>query len=139
MAEQLKAPFQFGIDLVLTESSRQFCAIGDARQIEKAAAQRPVTRVPFRRQTIAVAPGVGGIVEGTGIDDRPIEKIIRRIVRIGIGVENIDGAEFADGDDKIVMRPAAAQLIGGSRDVFLVTTKIDGLPKEKPMQTELGF
>ena len=66
------------------------------RQVEDAAANGPAALIPFRCRAIGVAPAVSRVVERSGIDQRPVQKIGLGIVRIPIGVEHIDHGEASD-------------------------------------------
>ena len=73
-----------------------------ARQVEQTAAQAPVAGDPFRRDAIAVAPGIGGIVEGARIHDAPVEEIAARVMGVSVGVENVGDGEFSACQDQRV-------------------------------------
>ena len=61
---------------------------------------KSIARIPFRRRTVGVAPAVGGVVEGTGVDNGPVQEIGFRVVGVAVGVEDVIGAEAAGRDDR---------------------------------------
>jgi hypothetical protein len=75
-------------DLKLVEAI-QLDGVGHDREIKQAATQRPRTLIPFGGRAIGIAPGVRRIVEGAGIDQRPVHEIAARIVRIRDGIEQV--------------------------------------------------
>ena len=93
MAPQIVAALDFADPLDLRECRIEFGVVRDDREIEQAAAQGPVALVPLGGGAVGIAPGVGGIIERCGVDERPIHEIVARIVRIFVGVEDIDNTE----------------------------------------------
>ena len=89
----------------------QFGAVGDDREIEQAAAQGPVSLVPLGGGAVGVTPGVGGIVERAGVDQRPVHEILARILRIFVGIEHVGDRELADGDNQPVGGLRTGELI----------------------------
>ena len=104
------ALFDLADQLELPEGRIEIAAAGaysasrGHRQVEHAAAQRPASLIPFSGRAVGVSPAVAGIVERPGIDQRPVEEIAFRIVRVSVGVEDIDDREAADREHQPVRR-----------------------------------
>src|SRR6202011_5756264 len=94
-------------------------------------ARGPRALVPFGARAHRVPPRIGRIVEGTGVDRRPIQKIPARIVRVLIAVEDTAHAEFAYIEPPPVDTSIAAQLIGLRVDRFPVAGEIHGVADEQ--------
>src|ERR1700719_3822249 len=60
-------------------------------------------------------------------------------MRIGVGVEDIDDREFADGHRHIVGCLRSAELVGAGADQVAVSSEIEPLTEERPLQTEIRF
>ncbi len=118
-AQPIRPHLELGNRRELAETAVQEPAVRHARPIEDAGAQRPPVLRPLGCRTIGEAPGIGGIVEGAGIIDRPVQEIRPRVMSIAVGVENVGHGEFADGQDDIVGQMAAAQLIGARSSVLV--------------------
>jgi len=103
--------FNLSDPLELPELRVELGAVRNDRQIEHAAAQRPGAQIPFGGCAERIAPGFRGVVEGAGIDDRPVQKIAARVVRVLVGIEDIGNAEFSDSEDQSVGRLAGCKLI----------------------------
>ncbi len=93
-------------------------AVGDVGEVEQAIAPGPGLLGPFGGEAIGIAPGVGGIVEGAGVDDRPVEEVLARVVGVAVVVEEIDDGEFAGGEDEAIVGMGRGQLIEVVADVF---------------------
>ena len=99
MSPQGIATLDFADPLELLKCRIEIGAVGDDREIEQSAAYRPASLIPFGSSAISIGPGIGGIIEGAGIDDRPIQEIVAGIVRIFVVIEYVDDGELADGND----------------------------------------
>ena len=104
--------------------------VGHHRQIEYAAAHGPVALIPLGGGAVSKTPGVGGVVQGAGVDQRPIHKVAARIVGVFVGVENVGDGELADGEHQPVRRLRAAELVGRAIHLLRVAAEIDGLADE---------
>ena len=56
---------------------------------------------PFDGGAVGEAPGIGGVVEGPRLEHGVVEEIAARIVRVGVGVENVGDGEAPDGEDDV--------------------------------------
>jgi hypothetical protein len=92
LCPQFVTPLDLTDQLKLTESRIKLCNVRDNRRIEHARAQSPLTFVPFDGTAVGKRPRIGGIIEGSGIDQRPIEEIVAGIVRVLVRIEDIDDA-----------------------------------------------
>ena len=77
-----------------TVGERAVAASGRRRQVEHAGAQRPAPGVPLRGCAVSIAPGVARIVEGAGVDERPVQEVASGAVREFVGVEDVDDGEL---------------------------------------------
>ena len=100
------------------------------RQIEHAAAQSKDALIPFGGRAIGVTPGIAGIVERAGIDQRPVEEIGLRIVGVFVGVEYVDNGELADPQDQAVRRIRLRKQVDVGIGLLRFATEVDGLPDE---------
>src|SRR5580693_5258281 len=100
MAPQVVAALDFTDPLKLAEIGIEFFAVGHRAKIENAAAYSPWPLVPFRTGAKRVAPGIGGIIERAGIDQRPVHEILARVLRIFVLIEYVGHRVFAQRDDK---------------------------------------
>ena len=105
------ASLDFKNQLKLVKPRVQSHAVWDNREIEDAAAQRPMVLVPFQRRSIRVTPSVGGVVECPGVDERPVHKILPRIVCILVCVEDVRDGKLAKRENKTVGRSRSVELI----------------------------
>ena len=138
MARDRVPMFQFADDLVLLQTNLERGLIGLFRQVEQAGAQRPRLVIQLERAAKGKAPRIGGIIERTGIDQRPVEHIAARIMGIAVGVEHIDHAEFAQPQHQTVGGLFAAKLVGGRGSRRDIAAKIDCLAQEQARQFEIG-
>jgi len=129
---------ELGHVLVLAEGRIEFGAVGHDRQVEGASPQRPAPLVPLGRDAIGVAPGVGGVVESPGVDQRPVHEVAARVVGVCIGVEDIDHREPAHPEHQAVGGPRAAQLVLIGIDRLALAAQIDGLAEKEALQPEIG-
>ena len=95
-------PLDLFDELELTKPWVQLGAVGHLGKIEGAGSQRPVPLVPLGGGADGVAPGVGGVVEGSGDDQRPIQEVVLGIVGELVGVEDVGDVQFADREDQAV-------------------------------------
>ena len=107
----LVSTLDLGDPLELRESRIEVRTVGHDRLIEYAATNSPVALIPLGGGTIGETPGVCGIVEGPGVDDRPVHEVAARIVRVFIGVKNVGHAEFADREHQPVCGLRIAELV----------------------------
>ena len=110
--------------------SVQGAAGGHRRQIEHAAAQSKDALIPFGSRAVGVTPGIAGIVERAGIDQRPVHKIGLRIVGVFVGIEHVDNGELADPQDQAVRRIRLRKQIDVGVGLLRFATQVDGLPDE---------
>ena len=130
--------FNLSDPLELPELRVEFRAVGDDRQIERATAQRPGALIPFHGSSERKSPGFRGIVESAGIDDRPVQKIGARIVRVSVGVEDV-GAEFSDREDQPIGRRAACKLVDSRIHFLRLTAEVDRLSDEGTLHAGVGI
>ena len=97
----------------------------------------PVYR--FDGAAIGESPGVGGVVEGSGVDQGPVQEIAARIIRVLIFVENIDHAELADRDHQPVRGLRSRKLVDAGVDFLNVAAEVDGLPEERARHPCVGI
>ena len=71
-------------------------AVGLFRHERFGEAHRPAAVVVFEDCAIGVAAGVGGIVVGAVVVDRPVEELEVAVGAPGIEVEKVREAEFSD-------------------------------------------
>jgi hypothetical protein len=98
------APLDFAVELKLAEARIEIRAIGDGRDIERAAPESPGALVPLRSGAICVSPGISGIVIGPSVDERPIHKILAGILRVLVLVKNVRHRELSNGQNQPVSR-----------------------------------
>src|SRR5258708_38830267 len=123
--------------LELLEAMVELDAVWNNRQIEQAGPQCPIALIPFNRRPIGVTPGVGRIVEGSGVDQRPVHKVVTGIVRKGDGIENVGDAEFSNRQHHPVRGPRTAHLVEARGDLLGVPAEIEGLPDEGARYPEI--
>ena len=58
------------------------------------APKAPAQAIPILLERPPKPPRVGGIIERGSVDQRPIQKIAARVVRIFVGVEDVDNTEL---------------------------------------------
>src|SRR5580704_71125 len=138
LAPQVVAALDFADPLELRKMRVELDIVGHGRQIEYAAAHRPVALVPLGGGAVSKTPGIGGVVERAGVDQRPIHEIAARIVGVFVGVENVGDAEFTDGEHQAVRRLRAAELVGRSIHLFRIAAEIDGLADEILGNSRIG-
>ena len=100
------------------------------RQIEHTCAQGKDALIPFGRRAIGVTPGVAGIVERAGIDQRPVHEIGLGIVGIFVGIEYVDDGELADPQDQTVRCIRLRKQVDVGVDLLRLAAEVDGLPDE---------
>ena len=71
-------------------------AAGFLRDLEDTGSQRPVLAVELDHRAAGEARQVRGKIVGGGFPQRRIQEIRARIVRIGIGIENVANRNPAD-------------------------------------------
>ena len=108
--------------------------LGTIERSNKPAAQGPVALVPLGGGAVGIAPRVGGIIERGSVDQRPIHKIAARVVRVFVGVEDVDNTEFADCKDKPVGGLASGKLVDASIHLLRFPAQIDRLANEGARQ-----
>jgi len=114
----------------LSETVGQLGAVWRLRQVEQAGPDRPPVLIPFRSAAVSVAPGIRRIVECTLIDNRPIEKVVTRVVSVFVSIEDVDDRVFADRKHEAVYGLRAAELIQVGFELFGFAAEIDSLAKE---------
>src|ERR1700728_107659 len=138
LGPQLVAALDFSDPLKLLEARIEIGTVGHRRLVEDAAAHGPVAPVPFCGRAVAETPGIGGVVEGSGIDQRPVHEVTARIVSVFVVVEYVGDAELADGEHETVGSLRAGELIGRGVNLLLVAAKIDRLPDKRARQARIG-
>lgn len=121
------ATLEFQQRLKLPELGIELRAVGDDRGIEHAGTQRPDILIPFNGPAVGIGPGVAHVIEGSGVDQGPIQKIIERVMGVAIVVEDVRYAELADGDDQPIRCVGASKLVEARRGFLNVAAQIDGL------------
>ena len=133
MIEERVPLLEFGHEFILAEGGVEIDLVRHFRQREEADAQGPPILIPLDRAAISIAPGIRRIIVSAGIDDRPVEEIGARIMRIAVGVENIGRRELAGGDDEIVRLPRAGDLVRAVFDFLLRPAQADGKAAESAL------
>src|SRR6202035_1745249 len=82
-------------------------------------------------------PGIARIVEGAGVDERPVQEISLRIGGVFVGIEYVDGGEFSDGQHQTAVRRRTGKLIDVGIDLPAVATEIDRLPHEVALHARI--
>ena len=137
LAPQLVALLDFRDHRVLLKGRVEHAAVGtDApggrrRKVEDAGAQGPGALVPLGGRAVGVAPAVAGIIEGAGVDQRPVQKVGLGAVGIFVGIEEVDDGELSDRQHEAVRRARAGELAEIGVDFLDLAAEIDSLP-EKP-------
>ena len=58
---------------------------------------------------------------------------------VGVGVEDIDDREFADSHRHIVGCLRSAELVGAGADRVAISSEVEPLTEERPLQAEIRF
>ena len=105
--------------------------VGQGGLQEVAEPHRPARPVHFDRHAPGVADAVGGIVEGAGRPDRPVEEVEARVVRVGVVVEDVlDGiAAGLDRDARYVALAGELKVV--ALDLLALAALPDGLAQEQ--------
>ncbi len=138
LAGDLVPALHLVVDLEFVEAI-ELDAVRHDREIEQAAAHRPRAVIPFGGGAVGVAPGVGGIIPGAGVDQRPVQEIVAGVVGIFHGVEDIGGAELADSQHQAVGRLLAGELVDVGVDFFGGGAEVDGLADEIARHPQVGI
>lgn len=64
----------------------------------------------------------------------PVEEIVARVVRVFVGVEDVDDGVFADREHQAVGGLSAAELVQVGIELFSLAAQIDGLAEEPSLQ-----
>ena len=137
MAPQIVAALDFADPLKLRERWIEIGAVGHDREIEQAAAQGPISLIPFGGGAICIAPSLGGVVESTGVDHRPIYEIVARIVRIFVEVEYVDHGKLANRQYQPVCGLRCSELTRAGFDFLTFSAQVDGLANECARQPRI--
>src|SRR5690242_19864152 len=105
-------------------------AVRYLRQVEQADPGGIPALVPLCGRAVGDAPGIRRVVKAADIEDRPVQEVGARDVRVLVGVEDIDDRELADGEDDAVGRLRAAKLVEVRIQLLDLTTEIDSLAEE---------
>src|SRR5262249_8333704 len=124
----LESALDLSDQLKLTERRIEGRAVRNGREIESSPTHLPRPLIPLRHGTVGVAPRVGGVVERPGVDERPVQKVIPRIVRVPIVIEDVADGELAHGKNQAVGGSRYRELIDASCDFPLLAAEIDHLP-----------
>ena len=125
LAPQLVALLDFRDHRELLEGRVEDAAVGTVaaggsrREVEYAAAQGPGALVPLGGRAVGVAPGVAGIVERAGVDQRPVQKVGLGTVGIFVGIEDVDDGELADRQHQAVGRARPGELVDVGLDLLV--------------------
>src|SRR5215470_4751535 len=128
---------QLSHELSLAEAVGQRNAVRLLRQVEDAGPEGPPVLIPFGRAAVGKAPRVRRVVECALVDYRPIQKVAARIVRIFIGVENVDDGIFADREHQPVGSLGAAELIEVGIELLRFAAQIYGLAEEPSLDQKV--
>lgn len=124
-------------ELILAEARVDQLAIGHVRGQERARAGDKPALIQLYRAPGSVAPCVGGVIERTCLNNRPIEEIVTRIVRIDILVEDVATGEFANRNDNPICRARPRELVQVRVEALRLATEVDCLSDEKAVQAEV--
>src|SRR6266446_2101141 len=131
LSEELVPFLEFLIDLILVEKPRvERLAVRDFRQVEQPGSDCPPVLIPLDGCTIGVAPGVGGVIERAGVDDRPVHEIGSRIMGVAVGVEDIDDPELSQREHNAIGGLSAGKLVQARIDVRGFAAQVDRLAEE---------
>ncbi len=99
-------------------------------------AHGPVGLVQFRARAVGEADSVGGVVEGAGCPDRPVQKVEPRVLRVVVGVEQVMHGHFADlqSDARHVL--GAGELAVVAIDLFRGAAEAELLAHEETRRVE---
>ena len=112
LTEEFVAAFQFRDAHILAKDLRlYFEPVGYRRELKNAAARRPPVLLPLHRESVRVAPCVGGVVERPERVEGKVQKACRRVMRIDIVVEDVAYCEFAQRDDNSITIDSARYLV----------------------------
>ena len=120
------------------EPGLQMRAVRYIGQIENAESQHPCASIPLERRAGRVAPGIRRIVEGSGIDCRPVHKVISWIVGVLIVVEDVGHADLAERQHQPVRAASAAELQLRRVDPLSLFVEIHGLAYEHTVPPQVG-
>ena len=137
-APQRVAALDFADPLELLKTWIECEIVRKDRQIEQATTQSPVTLVPLGGGAKRIAPWLGCVIEGSCIDDCPVQKIVARIMSVFVVVEDVGDAEFSDRYHQAVGRLATGELIDAGINLLRFAAKIDGLTDECALQSRVG-
>lgn len=111
MSRHLMTFLQLADQLILAEVRLKLGAVGHVGEIEGARAQHPPSGISLGRCAITVAPGVRRVVEGPRIDDRPVQEVVPRIVRILVALEDVADRQLAGGQHQAIGGLGTAELV----------------------------
>src|SRR3984893_11750889 len=133
------AALDFADPLDLRKMWVEIGAVRHYRKIEQASTYCPIALIPFDGRAIGIAPGIGGVIEGPGIDQRPVEEIVARVVGIVEGVENVGDAELANGNHQPVGSLRSRKLVDAGLHFLCLATKVDCLPHKHPRDARIRY
>jgi hypothetical protein len=116
---------------------RAYPACRSCRKVEDAAAHRKAALIPFGRGAVGVTPAIAGVVEGSGIDHRPVEKIGLGAVGVFVGVEHVGDREAPDPQHQAIGGLRAGELIDVRLQLLRVAAEIDGLAHESALHADI--
>src|SRR5581483_2558036 len=112
-------------------------AVWNVGEVERAGAEGPGADVALGSSTHGISPSVGGVVESTGVDSRPVEKICPRIVGVLIRIEHIGHGKFADREYPAVDALRPAKLAGAPLHRLPIAAGIERLAYKPSRHTEI--
>src|SRR6202521_2839230 len=121
------------------EAGFERLAVRNIGEIEESSPDSPPGLRPFDCATYRVPPGIGRVVESGRVTDRPVQEIATGVMGVGVGVEDIDDREFADSHRHIVGCLRSAELVGAGADRVAISTEVEPLTEERPLQVEIRF
>ena len=139
LAKNVIAPLDFAEPLELSEARIQRCCVRSDRQVEHAAAEGPWARIPLDGATDRIAPRISGVVERSGINQRPVHEVATRVMGVFVGVKNVDHAHFSDRDYQPIGRLLSGELVKSRADILAVTTEVDCLTEERALKARVGI
>jgi len=119
------------------EARLEIAVVGNLGLEKIAPAQGAMRPIPFDRDPVAVALGVGRIVPGARGPEAAIEEILAWIARIVVGVEKIGRREFAGGHGDARDIGLGRELVRSGRDRLLRAAEAESLAQEEPRDIDL--
>ena len=93
--------------------------------------------IPFGRAAVGVAPAIARVVEGSGIDHRPVEEIGLGAVGVFVGVEYVGDRETPDPQHQAIGSLRPGELIDVRFQLLRIAAEIDGLANESALHADI--